>query len=97
MHPVALASQENLGRPSIVAVSKRSRIVRNHRTRRTRRVVRKAPTTESRSLVHGFVITISVIIKVDITAFALVNLVCRYTFGRNGYIRRTRYEPSVER
>ena len=37
-----------LGRPSIVAVSIRSRIVRIHRTRRTIRVVRIVPTTESR-------------------------------------------------
>ena len=37
-----------LGRPSIVAVSIRSRIVRIHRTQRTIRVVRIVPTTESR-------------------------------------------------
>ena len=37
-----------LGRPSIVAVSIRSRIVRIHRTRRTIRVVRIVPKTESR-------------------------------------------------
>ena len=64
----------NKGRPSIVAVRIRRRVVRIHRARRTIRVVRVVPKTESRSLVHGFVITISVIIKVDVTAFAAANI-----------------------
>lgn len=38
----------NKGRPSIVAVGIRSRVVRIHRTRRTIRVVRIVPKTESR-------------------------------------------------
>ena len=97
LHPVAAASQENLGRPTKVDARMRSRKVRMQRARRTTRVVREVPKTESRSLVHGFVITISVIIKVDVTAFAAADASSRYAFGCNGCIRCTSYEPSVER
>ena len=59
LHPVAPASQENLGRPTIGDVHTRSRTVRKQRTRRTNRVGRAVPKTESRPLMHGKVTTIS--------------------------------------
>lgn len=52
LQPVAPSSQQNLGRPNNEAGSIRSRTDRIHRTRRAKRVVRKGPKTESRSLMH---------------------------------------------
>ena len=89
LHPIAPASQENLGRPTSEDVRIRSRIGRRQRARRTMRVVRVVPKTESRSLMHGKVTTISVIIEVDITTFAAADATSRNAFGRNGRIRRT--------
>ena len=74
LHPVAPSSQENLGRPTIGDVRNRSRIVRTQRTRRTSPVVRVAPKTESRSLVHSKVAAISFIIKLCVTAFTAANI-----------------------
>ena len=56
LHPVAPASQENLGRPSSAAVRIRRRVARIHRARRTKRVVRSEAETESRSYVNGLVV-----------------------------------------
>lgn len=70
LQPVAPSSQQNLGRPSRVAGSNRSRIVRKHRTRRTKRVERRVPKTESRSLMHGKVASVAVVIEVYVTALA---------------------------
>ena len=89
LHPVAPASQENLGRPTIVDVRRRSRIDSNHRARRTIRVVREVPKTDTRPLMHRKVAAISVIIEVDVTAFTTTDTTARDIFCGNGRIRRT--------
>ena len=70
LQPVAPSSQQNLGRPTKGAESSRSRIVRKHRTRRTNRVVRIVPKTESRSLMHCKVASVAIVIEVYVTALA---------------------------
>ena len=70
LHPVAHSSQENLGRPSKVAESIRSRKARIHRTRRTKRGERNVPKTESRSLMHCKVASVAIVIEVYVTALA---------------------------
>ena len=89
LHPVAPASQENLGRPTKVDVRIRSRKGRIQRTRRTRRVERVEPKTESRSLMHRKVAAISVIIEVNIATFTTTDTTARDIFCGNGRIRRT--------
>ena len=70
LHPVAPASQENLGRPTTADVRNRSRTERKQRTRRAKRAVRVVPKTESRSLMHCKVASVAIVIEVYVTALA---------------------------
>ena len=97
LHPVAAASQENLGRPTIGDVRSRSRIVRRQRARRTKRAAREGPKTESRSLMHGKVTTISPIGKFIKTTFTTIDTATAYCFHGYWSKRTTRYNPMIVR
>ena len=81
LHPVAPASQENLGRPTNDDARIRRRRGRIHRTRRTKRVVRVVPKKESRSLVHSKVAAKSPVRNVHKTALASTDVTTRLRFG----------------
>ena len=93
LHPVAPASQENLGRPTSGDGRNRSRIGRIHRARRARRVVRVVPNTESRPLMHSHITAHSPVSSIHKAAFTIVYTPARQCFCGHRSERASIDEP----